>query len=170
MTDERARALTAAVAAEFRRRLVDEYVPRIEACVARLSEDEVWARANASSNPVGVLLLHLEGNVRQWILAGLAGRPDVRDRDAEFAATRKDAPASAAELVARLRATVEEAAAVVDGLGPGDLLARRVHQGRFDETGLGAVLHVVEHFSGHTGQIALLTKQARDVDLGFYDL
>lgn len=170
MSDTAADQLARETARVFRRYMLDEYVPRIAHCVGMLSEEEIWARPNAHSNSVGNLLRHLEGNVRQWILAGVDGRPDERDRDAEFAATGETETASPAELVERLRATVTEAVDVVEGLGPDGLLARGLYQSRYEDSALGAVLHVMEHFSGHAGQIYAFTKQAKDVDLAFYDL
>lgn len=165
-TEQLAREITR----EFHRRMLEDYVPRIATCVALLTESEVWARPNVHCNSVGNLLRHLEGNVRQWIISGVGGGLDERDRDGEFAATLETEAVKADELVQRLRATVTEAVAIVDALGASDLLTRKQYQSLYDETGIGAVLHVMEHFSGHTGQIIALTKQAKDVDLSFYDL
>jgi len=148
----------------------EEYVPRIARCVSMLSPEQVWHRPGPHSNSVGNLLLHLEGNVRQWILSGITGAGDHRDRGAEFAATAESEQRDPAELVERLSATVAESVAVVEGLGPDDLLARKQYQGRYDETGVGAVLHVMEHFSGHAGQIYAYTKHTLGVDLAHYDL
>lgn len=170
MSGDRADRIAREIAREFRRRMLDEYVPRIAECVAMLTAAEVWARPSLRSNSVGNLLRHLEGNVRQWVISGLGGEPDARDRDAEFAATGETESASADELVRRLRATVTAAVVIVEGLGPDELLARGRYQDAYEETGLGAVLHVMEHFSGHAGQIYALTKQAKDVDLRFYNL
>lgn len=166
----RAEKLSRAIAAEFRRRMLDEYVPRIARCVSLLHPDEVWLRPGPHNNAVGNLLLHLEGNVRQWILCGLGGAEDGRDRDAEFAATAETERRDPADLVARLRATVAEAVAVVEALGPDDLLAVRSYQARYRESGVAAVLHVMEHFSGHAGQIYAFTKQQKRIDLAHYDL
>ena len=163
-----AEQLARGVAREFRRRMLEEYVPRIGQCVANLEGQHVWQRDNEASNSIGNLLLHLEGNVRQWILCGIGGNPDHRDRDSEFAAT--DDSRAPAELVARLAETVGSACALVDGLGPDDLLAERVYQDRYRESGLAAVLHVMEHFAGHAGQIYALTKRLTGEDLKFYDL
>src|SRR6266446_4183354 len=82
---------------------------RIDACVQKLTPEQIWMRADANQNAVGNLLLHLNGNVRQWILHGVGGQADVRDRDAEFAAQGGIAP----ELLARLRMTVEEGVALL---------------------------------------------------------
>jgi hypothetical protein len=121
-------------------------------------------RADANQNAVGNLLLHLNGNVRQWILHGVGGQPDVRDRDAEFAA--KDG-AGANELLARLWSTVEETAALLRAL-PAERLMEHTQTQGYDCTALAAIYHVVEHFAGHTFQIIYATKLCTGEDLGFY--
>lgn len=141
-----------------------ENVSRIEACVPKLAPAELWARESENENAVGNLLLHLEGNVRQWILAGVGGAPERRDRPAEFAAR---SGAGGAELVAKLRATVDEAIAVIRALPHVRLNEAARIQG-YETTVLAAIFHVVEHFSGHTYQIILMTKRATHEDLGFY--
>ncbi len=138
--------------------------------IQAMPADRLWWRPNEQANSVGNLLLHLTGNVRQWILCGLGGETDRRDRAGEFAATGTSERRSAAELMARLQETVAQAVAVVERLGPEELLARRSYQGRYEETGVAAVLHVMEHFSGHAGQIYAHTKQGKGVDLKHYDL
>lgn len=158
--------LARAVATEFRRRLLGEYVPRIERCVQLLGEADVWRRPSPNCNSVGNLLLHLAGNTTQWILAGLGDVTDARDRASEFAAA---GGRGGRTLAAELRAVANAACDVVDRQGPADLLATRRIQG-YDETGLSAVLHVLEHFSGHAGQIYAWTKQVTGQDLRFYDL
>lgn len=158
------------IAREFlssaRHYLVGDYLPKIERCLEGLTDEQVWWRPNERSNSVGNLLLHLEGNARQWVLGGVRGDADARARQAEFDARGQ---ASRAELLSRLRATVEEIDAVLEGLPAAALLERRRIQSH-DVTVLGAVFHVVEHFSTHTGQIVLLTKAVTSGDLAFYDL
>lgn len=137
---------------------------RIEACIPRLSDDQIWSRGSESQNAVGNLCLHLAGNVRQWIISSLGGEPDHRERDSEFNARQG---ATGAELTARLRATVDQAIQVIDGLSADQLASSYAIQG-YSVSGLGAVFHVVEHFGQHTGQIILLTKMFTGRDLGFY--
>jgi uncharacterized damage-inducible protein DinB len=137
---------------------------RIEACLAKLSEEQIWMRAGENSNAAGNLCLHLAGNVRQWILHGVGGVPDVRTRDAEFDARGGTTPA---ELSARLRSTVDEACAVIEALPEARVLDRQTTQ-NYECSVLEAIYHVVEHFSLHTGQIILLTKAYSGEDLGFY--
>lgn len=165
--DGDAQALAAGVARAFRRRLLDEMLPRIGDCVRRLGEDGVWRRPGPTSNSVGNLLLHLRGNTTQWILGALGGDVDARDRAAEFSA---DGGTSSASLLAELAACWRRACDVVDRLTVADLLRERTIQGRYRETGLSAVLHVLEHCSGHAGQIYAWTKQTTGADLRFYDL
>jgi uncharacterized damage-inducible protein DinB len=137
---------------------------RIEACLGELTDEQVWARGKESENAVGNLVLHLCGNVGQWIVSHVGGQPDHRVRPAEFAArggVRKS------ELAARLRATVDEALKVIGGLTEAQLSARHTIQG-YDVSVLEAIYHVVEHFSMHTGQIIFITKLLTTTDLGFY--
>lgn len=143
---------------------LQQLLERIETCVSKLSPDQIWARDGECQNAIGNLLLHLSGNVRQWILHGVGGQPDRRDRDREFAAREGS---SAAELLAGLRATVDEAASVTRSLPPGRL-TERIHPQGYDTSVLAAIYSVVEHFSGHAFQIFLLTKRFTGEDLGFY--
>lgn len=162
-----AAAMARSVAIEFRRRLQGEYVPRIRRCVALLGDEGVWARPAANCNSAGNLLLHLGGNTTQWILATFGAVADARDRPAEFAA---QGGMPAVQLVEALAQVVDRACDVVDRLTAAELLRPRMVQQRYAETGLSAVLHVLEHFSGHAGQIYAWTKQVTGQDLRFYDL
>lgn len=150
---------------QARRYLSDEYLPKIERCLERLSDEQVWRRAGENSNSIGNLILHLEGNLRQWIVSGVGGATDVRQRDGEFAAREG---ATGEVLLSRLRATLREADAALARLDPEALAERRRVQGTEVST-LEAVFHAVEHFSGHTGQIILLTKMLTGDDLAFYE-
>ena len=138
--------------------------PRIGKCLGMLTPEQVWARGGANENAIGNLVLHLCGNVRQWIVSGVGGQPDTRDRDEEFAA---QGGASVAELDARLRETVNEATAVIAAIAPERLPEPLVIQGS-KVTVLEAIYHVVDHFSMHTGQILFATKIITGEDLGFY--
>jgi uncharacterized damage-inducible protein DinB len=141
-----------------------QYTERIGTCVGKLNEEQVWARGSESENAVGNLVLHLCGNVRQWIVSGVGGQPDVRERDAEFSA-RGGIPIS--ELIGRLRGTVEEAVAVIENVSRERLPGRLLIQ-QYDVSVMEAIYHVVEHFSMHTGQIMFATKMLAGTDLGFY--
>jgi hypothetical protein len=141
--------------------LVSDYLPKIERCLDVLDDADVWWRANEASNSIGNLVLHLCGNVTQWIIGGVGGRPYERHRQEEF---DERTAISGAELLRRLRAVVKEADQVIDSLNADDLLTRRLIQGD-DITVLEAIYHVVEHFGMHTGQIILLSKARTGSDL-----
>lgn len=158
--------LAAIVRSEFRRRLVDEQLPRITRCAQLLGEERIWRRPSKHCNSVGNLVLHICGNTTQWILAEFTDLEDRRRRDAEFAACEG---ASVAELSQQLRDVYRGACDTVDSVSGEEMLAPRAIQG-YAETGLSAILHVIEHTSGHAGQIYAWTKQVLDVDLRFYDI
>lgn len=137
---------------------------RIDTCLSKLDENQIWARGGENENAVGNLVLHLCGNVSQWIIAGVGGEPDARQRDAEFAAR---GGLTTAQLRDRLSATVAQAIRVIDAVPAERLLDRLQIQG-YDVSVLEAIYHVVEHFSGHTGQVIFATKMLTGTDLGFY--
>lgn len=157
------------VVAEFlahsRRYLAHEYPTKIERCLAELPPDALWRKSDDGSNSIGNLLLHLEGNIRQWIVSHVGGAPDHRHRSAEFDAKEGG---DAAALFGALRATLDAADAVIGALSADDLATRRTIQGR-DVSVFDAIYHVVEHFSMHTGQIILLTKQHAPARVQFYE-
>jgi uncharacterized damage-inducible protein DinB len=129
-----------------------------------LSPEQVWARGGENQNAVGNLVLHLCGNVRQWIVSGVGGKPDIRQRDLEFSAR---GGAGTGELLERLRATVAEAVQVIGSVSQ-ERLPERLRIQKYDVSVMEAIYHVVEHFSMHTGQIIFATKMLTDADLGFY--
>lgn len=137
-----------------RRYLLDDYLPKIAAALASLDEEDVWWRPNEASNAIGNLLLHLRGNVAQWVVGGVGGRPYERDRPHEFAA--RGAP-SKREAFARLEAQLAEADEVLASLEEGALARPLTIQGH-ETDGLEAIYHVVEHFGMHTGQILYVAK------------
>ena len=145
--------------------LLDDYLPKVEHCLEKLTDEQLWWRANEESNSIGNLILHLCGNVRQWILSGIGSAPDNRVRDAEFA-QREMIPRD--ELRILLRSTLTEVGTVLRTLDPEVILERRKIQGNDVEI-LEAIFHVTEHFSMHAGQIFLLTKLLTATDLRFYD-
>jgi len=144
--------------------LLGDYLPKIERCLEKLTDEQIWWRANEESNSIGNLILHLCGNARQWIICGVGAQPDNRNRDAEFA--RRD-PIPRAELLTLLRSTLLEIQSTLETLDPLMLLERRKIQGH-DVDILEAIFHVTEHFSMHTGQIIMLTKMMTSSDLRFY--
>jgi uncharacterized damage-inducible protein DinB len=149
-------------ASEF---LLGDYLPKIERCLEKLTDEQIWWRANEESNSIGNLILHLCGNARQWIVCGIGSAPDSRNRDSEFE-QRDLIPRD--ELTALLRSTLSDVHTTLQSLAPSTLLEYRKIQGN-DVDILEAVFHVTEHFSMHTGQIIMLTKMMTSDDLRFYE-
>jgi uncharacterized damage-inducible protein DinB len=134
--------------------LLDEYLPKIRVAVAPLSEDDIWWRPVEQSNSIGNLMMHVTGNCRQWIIAGVGSRSDLRDRDAEFAA--RDG-ITKMELLEQLTSCFLQADSVLSNVQPAVLDQPRTIQGH-STTVFAAIYHVVEHVSMHAGQIIQLAK------------
>ena len=146
--------------------LGEEYPAKIHAVLAALPAEALWWRPNIWSNSVGNLVLHLCGNVRQWVVAGIGGVTDVRRRDEEFAAREGY---TAEELRDILDATIRDVDATLAALPEGALMEQRRIQGR-ETLVMSALFHVVEHFSTHTGQIVWLGKMWSGAgSIRFYD-
>jgi uncharacterized damage-inducible protein DinB len=143
---------------------IEENTHKILRCVAEMDEKEIWMRPNKSSNSTANIILHLCGNIRQYIISGLGDQPDTRERDKEFAATgnynKKD-------LVDKLTHTLQQAISIIQATNESQLLKIHAVQG-FELSGMGIIIHVTEHYSYHTGQVISWTKQLKDKDLGFY--
>jgi uncharacterized damage-inducible protein DinB len=158
--------LAAAFLAKSRDLLATEYCTKIRLALEPLPDEALWARGADASNAIGNLLLHLAGNVRQWLVHGVGQAPnDARDRNAEFAA-RGAIPRDT--LLAHLDAALDDADAVLARLTAADLASARTIQSR-DTTVLAAIYHVVEHFAMHTGQIILLAKLHAPGRIRFYE-
>jgi uncharacterized damage-inducible protein DinB len=145
--------------------MLGDYLPKIERCLEKLTDEQIWWRANEESNSIGNLVLHLCGNARQWIICGVGDQPDNRNRDAEFA---QRGVIAREELLSLLRSTVSEVETTLRTFDPSLLLEYRKIQGNDVEL-LYAIFHVTEHFSMHTGQIIMLTKMLTASDLRFYE-
>jgi hypothetical protein len=127
---------------------------RIQHCTDQLTDAQIWWRPDDQMNSIGNLILHLTGNVRQWLLSGLGGSPEPRNRPAEFA---ERGPIPKDDLLRALESTLAEATAILRRLTAQSLLAPRVIQG-FDVTGLQAIFNSVPHFRGHTQEIIHMTR------------
>lgn len=142
----------------------DDYLPKVIHCLERLSEEDIWWRPNEASNSVGNLILHLCGNVRQWIVASLGGADFKRDRDGEFASR---GPVPKSELIASIRKAIDDVDDVLGRFASSRLMQRYPIQ-KYDTTALQAIYHVVEHFSYHLGQILYIYKMRTGADPGWY--
>lgn len=156
--------LKEAVISEFEKRVFDESYERIYRCLTLIKDEDVWKQPNPYIPSIGNLTLHLCGNARQWILSGLGGKPDNRDRDQEFVPQQKIKKSELIFLLENLKMNLRH---TVNSLKEEDLVKMYNIQG-FNVTGFSAVMHVLEHFSYHTGQITTLTKLFTGTDTGYY--
>lgn len=152
--------------ASARRHLVQEYLPKLRSCVEQMSEEDFWWRASETENSAGNLLLHLAGNIRQWIVSGLGGAPDNRKRQEEFDERRR---LPKGEVWRLFESAVLEADAVLERFDPNALTEVRRFQ-KWDYSCLYAISHVVEHVAQHMGQIIFITKFRQKKDLKFFNL
>ena len=143
---------------------LEQMTGHIETCVSKLGDDLIWARNGSHENTIGNLVLHLEGNVRQWIIHGIGGVPDVRQRDLEFSTAEGY---TAGQLSSHLRKTMNEAMQIIGGLSTGRL-SEPVNPQGVTVSVLEAIYQVVGHFQQHTGQIMFATKRLSSDGLGFY--
>lgn len=143
---------------------MEEKLTHFEKAMTQVSEADVWKRPNPSSNSIGNIIIHLCGNITQYIISSLGEQPDIRERDAEFAA---QGGMTKAELLAKLQSTVQQANQVIKQLDQDRLLDIRSVQA-YQFSAIGIILHVVEHFSYHTGQITFWVKLLKDVDLNLF--
>ena len=146
------------------RRIAEESIHRIHICIDKLSNEQIWHRPNANTNSVGHLVLHLCGNARQWIGSGIGGKSDHRNRSWEFTTEEQF---SKDYLHQQLNDLSQEIQAIIHEIQPEEWLEIRKVQ-VFDESVLSILIHVIEHFSYHTGQITQLTKLYIDQDLKYY--
>ncbi|MFN2636426.1 MAG: DinB family protein [Gemmatimonadaceae bacterium] len=145
--------------------LTKEYPIKLRHCVAALPREAIWARPNDDSNSIGNLLVHLAGNVTEWILGGVGGRPISRYRASEF---EQRSGADGRTLLDNLESVLREADTILATLGEADLERTIVIQER-ETTVLGAIYHVVEHFAMHAGQIVMMTKMHAPGSIRFYE-
>jgi len=148
---------------EIQQRLLTESIPRILQCLGELSQEQIWHRPNENSNSIGNLVLHLCGNVRQYLISSIGGSPDNRKRALEF----ESQDLSRETIEQHLQNLEKEIVSVFPLVTLEELERVRKVQG-FEMSGLSVVVHVIEHFSYHTGQIAYYTKMLKDIDLKFY--
>ncbi len=156
--------LDQALKTECIKRINEEGILRIKKCLKLLTYDQVWFKPNNNLNSVGNLCLHLIGNVNQWLISTLGNHPDHRIRESEFDPNNQF---SIDELMERLSILAQNVEATMVKLSEKDLLKEYKVQ-CYNETGLSIIVHVIEHFSYHVGQITFYTKLILNVDLGYY--
>jgi uncharacterized damage-inducible protein DinB len=147
------------------RYLLNENFPRVMKCIEMLTDEQIWYRPNAESNSVGNLVLHLSGNLNQWVLSSMGGKTFERIRQAEFDAEKTNTKDELLQMMDQLK---EELNSCIKTVTIEELLRDRPVQ-IYEENGMTILLHVTEHFSYHTGQIAYLTKWLTNQQTHFYE-
>lgn len=150
---------------EFKLRVFDESYPRVEKCLRLLTQEQIWRAPNENITCVGCLVKHLLGNAQQWVYSGVLNHEFDRNRDGEFV---PEPEMTAEDLLNAMKDVRNMLEVALEKLSEADLEKLVVIQG-FETTGFSAIIHVIEHFSYHTGQISLLTKMFENIDLGYYD-
>lgn len=152
------------IKAEYQQRVITESLSRITQCLDSLSYQELWHRENKNTNATGNIILHLSGNITQYIIAGVGETEDVRLRDEEFSVKRSE---TKEELKSIIADTLNTSNKVVQSLPCERFLEEVTIQG-FQHTRLSAILHVIEHLSYHVGQITYYTKFIKNIDTAYY--
>ncbi len=143
----------------------EENTRMVSIAFAKVEDGTLWQKTNSVTIPLGNQILHVSGNITQYVISSVGDNPDKREREAEFAA---EEGYTADELLQKLLLTVATAKTIISEAAETELLRKRDVQG-FHLSGMGCIIHAVEHFSYHTGQIAFQVKQSTDEMLGFYD-
>jgi uncharacterized damage-inducible protein DinB len=143
---------------------IEKNTPKIIKCLDQLTEEQIWTRPNEASNSIGNIILHLCGNIRQYAISALGERPDIRERDKEFATK---GGYTKQQLLKKLNDVLFEAIAIMRSADEPQLIKLYSAQG-FTYSGAGIIVHVTEHYSYHAGQIIFWTKLLTGKDLGFY--
>lgn len=157
--------ITQALLDDIRIRWFEECTPRVIKCLDMLSEEQLWYKPNACSNSVGTIITHLLGNIRQYVLHGLGGEEDLREREREFAVDLNVPKSDLKKELSNLMLATKD---VLSQIEPQDLLSNQKVQ-CFQLNGMSILIHVTEHYSYHVGQIAYLTKMITNRQTGFYE-
>lgn len=146
-------------------RITKEGIPRIEKCLSLLSEEEVWSSPNIEIPSIANLILHLNGNVRQWFLEGFCEISYTREREKEFSARKSLNISKLKDIINDLSVDIQEN---IDKINYNKMIQKKMIQSYYFVSGFSIINHITEHFSYHVGQIATLTKLIKNTDLGFY--
>jgi uncharacterized damage-inducible protein DinB len=149
---------------EFEQRVFEESYDRIYRCLSLVRDEDLWRQLHPNVPSIGNMILHLSGNARQWILSGLGERPDNRERDLEFVPQPNIKKSELVFLLENLKVNLKQ---TLNELPEAEFLNYRSIQG-FEVTGFSAIVHVLEHFSYHTGQITTLTKLITGKQTDYY--
>lgn len=143
---------------------MDDNTRFIGICLNKITEEQLWQKPVETSNSIGNQIVHLLGNITQYVMSGVGDGPDVRKRDLEFSSSKTH---SKQELKTKLEALVNRVSELIKIVDAEKWIEMKSVQG-FEMSRIGCLIHAVEHYSYHTGQIALITKLMVNEDLGFW--
>ena len=149
---------------EIEIRIIECGIYRIISCMEKLKEDQLYYRPNENSNSINNQVLHLDGNVRQWLIATMSNTGDSRQRIMEFDPNNRK---SKSELITILNQLEKEIRGILMNIESVDLTEIQAVQ-CYNESNLSIIVHVIEHFSYHVGQITYITKMLLDIDTEYY--
>ena len=149
---------------QLQKRLIAESIYRIRKCLDLVNDEQIWQTPSDRILSIGISIVHLDGNVRQW-LGSVCERNELpRDRAAEFKSNNTLERSKLLDLLNSLEETIRLRSKQLEHINLEDTLTI---QG-IPTNGLDAIVHVIEHFSYHTGQITLLTKWFSGQSTGYY--
>jgi len=122
-------------------------------CLNQLNDEQLWMRPTPHVNSIGIILQHLSGNLRQWIVSGIGGAEDIRRRAQEF---EEGEHCSTVEMLEKFKALIIECRAIVQRLTVEELTEHRRIQG-FERNVLNAIYGTLTHLNLHVGQILFIT-------------
>jgi len=152
------------IKSEFKRRMQEESLARIVQCIHLLGDESLWYTPNKNINSVANLVLHLSGNIKQYVHTTFGAQPDVRKRDLEFSSSKTH---SKDELIKLIEDSINQAVQYVQKSVP-TAFENNYDVQCFKESGISILIHVIEHTSYHVGQITQMTKWINDIDTGYY--
>ena len=164
MDQEKMTTINQNLVKEVETRVIECGIHRIIQCLGQLDEEQLHYRPNGNSNSVNTQVLHLDGNVRQWLISTMSDVTDSRKRQDEFDPENKKSRNELIEIMRNLETSIRK---VYSGIEKSNLLENQAVQ-CYTETNLSIIIHVIEHFSYHVGQITYITKMLKDIDTGYY--
>jgi uncharacterized damage-inducible protein DinB len=138
-------------------RRIEDLRRQIVEAVAPLDDEQVNRAVPELRNTTAVLLKHLAGSERFWVVEVAGGRPVHRNRDAEFDL----APVRKTDLLADLERVAAQSREAIEHLTATDLATEvevKRPSGTLKETKAGALLHAAQHMSYHLGQLRYLVR------------
>src|SRR5665213_1122760 len=119
------------------------------------SDGVLWTKPPGISNSIGNLVLHLEGNLREYIGRQLGGVPYSRRREREFS----EAGLTIDNLLARVEPLATQIPEIISGLSDADL--NRVYPEEPFNSPISTAQYLVSlnsHLNYHLGQIDYLRR------------